>query len=268
MWASKTVWQDGCRPTPCACCACHTARWPPRKADSGERSWVCACSPPRCCDPGCAPARPRAVAPHAGPALDRLRAGAGLARHAPAAGLRGCLEPGGRRVARRNRLGRRVPDRGGPLHRARRSARRPCDRRGLRYGCLGRRDGPLGGWGYLDSARQPAPGIGRAACLQPPNDRIAPARDARVTTKRPGNLRELAVETRMNSASIFDLSPSEKLQLVEDLWDDLAAAPEAVPVYDWQKQELARRKANLLRNPASELPWEEVKRMVRARYAR
>jgi hypothetical protein len=33
--------------------------------------------------------------------------------------------------------------------------------------------------------------------------------------------------TRMNSreASTFDLSPSEKLQLVEDLWDDLAATP-------------------------------------------
>jgi putative addiction module component (TIGR02574 family) len=64
----------------------------------------------------------------------------------------------------------------------------------------------------------------------------------------------------MNSASIFDLSPSEKLQLVEDLWDDLAAAPEAVPVHDWQKQELASRKANLLKNPASGLPWGEVKR--------
>ncbi|MBI3656418.1 MAG: addiction module protein, partial [Acidobacteria bacterium] len=25
------------------------------------------------------------------------------------------------------------------------------------------------------------------------------------------------------NTSIFDLSPSEKLQLVEDLWDDLAA---------------------------------------------
>lgn len=49
----------------------------------------------------------------------------------------------------------------------------------------------------------------------------------------------------MDSRSIFDLSPSEKLQLVEDLWDDLAALPDAVPVHDWQKQELARRKANL-----------------------
>ena len=69
----------------------------------------------------------------------------------------------------------------------------------------------------------------------------------------------------MDSASIFDLSPSEKLQLVEDLWDDLAAVPETVPVHDWQKQELERRKASLLKNPASGLPWEEVKRRARAR---
>jgi putative addiction module component (TIGR02574 family) len=52
------------------------------------------------------------------------------------------------------------------------------------------------------------------------------------------------------------------------LWDDLASAPEAVPVHDWQKRELARRKENLLRNPGSGLSWEEVKRRVRARYAR
>src|ERR1035437_8247967 len=96
----------------------------------------------------------------------------------------------------------------------------------------------------------------------------ATLRFGRLSPQWPGNLRELAVEARMNSASIFDLSPSEKLQLVEDLWDDLAAVPEAVPVHDWQKQELARRKANLLKNPASGLPWEEVKRKVRARYAR
>ena len=72
----------------------------------------------------------------------------------------------------------------------------------------------------------------------------------------------------MNSASIFDLSPSEKLQLVEDLWDDLAASPETVPVHEWQKQELARRKANLLENPASPLRWDEVKLRIRALHAR
>jgi putative addiction module component (TIGR02574 family) len=69
----------------------------------------------------------------------------------------------------------------------------------------------------------------------------------------------------MNPAgpSIFDLSPAEKLQLVEDLWDDLACTPDAVPIHDWQKQELARRKANLANNPASGLSWERVKQRVR-----
>jgi putative addiction module component (TIGR02574 family) len=72
----------------------------------------------------------------------------------------------------------------------------------------------------------------------------------------------------LNGVSVFDLSPSEKLQLVEDLWDDLAATPEAVPVHDWQKEELARRKANLRANPASGLSWSEVMRRVRSCYGR
>jgi putative addiction module component (TIGR02574 family) len=69
-------------------------------------------------------------------------------------------------------------------------------------------------------------------------------------------------------ASVFDLSPAEKLQLVEDLWDDLAAEPEEVPVQEWHKQELARRKARLSSKPISGLPWAEVRRRVRARLAR
>jgi putative addiction module component (TIGR02574 family) len=72
----------------------------------------------------------------------------------------------------------------------------------------------------------------------------------------------------LDPGSVFDLTPSEKLQLVEDLWDDLAAHPEAIPVHDWQKEELALRKANLLQNPASGLSWEEVKRRVRRQYGR
>jgi putative addiction module component (TIGR02574 family) len=68
--------------------------------------------------------------------------------------------------------------------------------------------------------------------------------------------------------SVFDLSPSEKLQLVEDLWDDLAGTPESVPVHEWQKQELARRKANLVKNPTSGLSWEQVKQRVRRPYGR
>jgi putative addiction module component (TIGR02574 family) len=68
--------------------------------------------------------------------------------------------------------------------------------------------------------------------------------------------------------TVFELSASEKLQLVEDLWDDLATTPEAVPIHEWQKEELARRKARLLSNPASGLSWEEVKRRVRSHHGR
>ena len=70
------------------------------------------------------------------------------------------------------------------------------------------------------------------------------------------------------NASLFDLSPSEKLLLVEDLWDDLAATSEAIPVHDWQKEELARRKTNLINHPASGLTWENVRQRIRMRYAR
>src|SRR5690554_1965889 len=72
-------------------------------------------------------------------------------------------------------------------------------------------------------------------------------------------------EISMDTESIFNLSPSEKLQLVEALWDDLAANPADVPVHNWQMDELARRKANLLRNPASEISWVALKSRVRNR---
>jgi putative addiction module component (TIGR02574 family) len=76
------------------------------------------------------------------------------------------------------------------------------------------------------------------------------------------------IQVNPTTTSVFDLSPAEKLQLVEDLWDDLAATPEAIPVHDWQKEELARRKTNLTKNPASGLAWKEVKRRVRERHGR
>ena len=72
----------------------------------------------------------------------------------------------------------------------------------------------------------------------------------------------------MPDRTIYDLTPSEKLQLVEDLWDDLAATPDAVPVHEWQKRELERRKANLMAHPESALSWDEIKKRVRRRNGR
>ena len=75
-------------------------------------------------------------------------------------------------------------------------------------------------------------------------------------------------DINMNNDSIFDLTPPEKLQLVEDLWDDLAAVPSDVPVHDWQKEELARRKANLMSKTSSGVSWQVVKARIRSRYGR
>jgi putative addiction module component (TIGR02574 family) len=78
----------------------------------------------------------------------------------------------------------------------------------------------------------------------------------------------MAIDMNDKTITVFDLTPSEKLQLVEDLWDELGATPENIPVHEWQKEELARRKANLANTPASGLSWEEVKRRIRKPHGR
>ena len=71
----------------------------------------------------------------------------------------------------------------------------------------------------------------------------------------------------MTATNIFELSAAEKLQLVEDLWDDIAATPADVPVHDWQKAELDRRKAQFHAAPEPAQSWEQVKQRIRAGYA-
>jgi putative addiction module component (TIGR02574 family) len=64
-----------------------------------------------------------------------------------------------------------------------------------------------------------------------------------------------------------DLSFSEKLRLVEELWDDLARTPEALPIPDWQKKEMAQRKASHQSRPEAALSWEEAKERIRRKDA-
>lgn len=64
-------------------------------------------------------------------------------------------------------------------------------------------------------------------------------------------------------AQVFELTLSEKLQLLEDLWDSIAQIPEQIPVLDWQKEELAKRKDAYLQNPDSGSLWEAVKERIR-----
>ena len=67
-------------------------------------------------------------------------------------------------------------------------------------------------------------------------------------------------------SQLLDLAVPEKLELVEALWDSIAASPEQLPIPEWQKEELAARKAAFLANPETGLSWEEAKeRILRGR---
>lgn len=65
---------------------------------------------------------------------------------------------------------------------------------------------------------------------------------------------------------IASLTPEERLSLLEELWDSLAAAPEAVPLTEAQRAELDRRLDDLDREGPVGISWEEVLNRIRSRH--
>ena len=63
----------------------------------------------------------------------------------------------------------------------------------------------------------------------------------------------------------LSLSVADRLQLLEEIWDSLAATPEAIPVTDAQRKELARRRRAHARNPSAAKSWEEVRAKLERR---
>jgi len=55
------------------------------------------------------------------------------------------------------------------------------------------------------------------------------------------------------------LSIVERLQLVEDLWDSIAHDTEAVPVAEADLRVAEHRLAEHRRDPASAIPWDQVR---------
>ena len=64
-------------------------------------------------------------------------------------------------------------------------------------------------------------------------------------------------------SDILQMSVAERIQLVEDIWDSIAAFPESLSVTDAQKQELDRRLQAHTQNPAEVISWDELKGNVR-----
>ena len=59
-------------------------------------------------------------------------------------------------------------------------------------------------------------------------------------------------------AEILALPVTERVRLVEAIWDSISAAPEALPLTQWQKEELDRRLAEYEADPDSSSTLEEV----------
>jgi putative addiction module component (TIGR02574 family) len=71
--------------------------------------------------------------------------------------------------------------------------------------------------------------------------------------------------SRLAKEDILNLSISERIQLVEDIWDSIVELPEAVTLTDDQKRELDNRLDAYHRDPNKGSPWEEVRRKIQKR---
>jgi putative addiction module component (TIGR02574 family) len=68
-------------------------------------------------------------------------------------------------------------------------------------------------------------------------------------------------------AELLELSPAERIQLAENLWDSVAASPETMPSPTAaQVAEIERRLAEHARNPSRAIPWDEVRARLWSRF--
>jgi putative addiction module component (TIGR02574 family) len=66
-------------------------------------------------------------------------------------------------------------------------------------------------------------------------------------------------------AELMELTPEERIELVEELWDSIDQ-DDMPPLTPEQQQELDRRYAEHLRDPSGAQKWEDVKARLLARY--
>jgi putative addiction module component (TIGR02574 family) len=63
----------------------------------------------------------------------------------------------------------------------------------------------------------------------------------------------------MKSLGIDRLGADERLDLVEEIWDSIAADSKAIPLTDAQRAELERRFRDDKAHPGDRTSWDEVK---------
>ena len=69
----------------------------------------------------------------------------------------------------------------------------------------------------------------------------------------------------MSTIDVAKMSPEQRLELLEQLWESLSEMPEAVPMTDAQREELGQRLDDLDREGPVGIPWNEVLDRIRSR---
>jgi putative addiction module component (TIGR02574 family) len=69
----------------------------------------------------------------------------------------------------------------------------------------------------------------------------------------------------VGSIDIAQLSPEEKLLLMDQIWENLSRSADAFPLTTAQREELDRRLDDLDREGPSGIPWDEMMRQIRSR---
>lgn len=76
------------------------------------------------------------------------------------------------------------------------------------------------------------------------------------------------MDLRTTLQEISSLSVDERIQLVEAIWDTIAAEPGQPELTETQKEELERRLVAHAATPDDAVPWEEVKARALSRARR
>jgi putative addiction module component (TIGR02574 family) len=72
------------------------------------------------------------------------------------------------------------------------------------------------------------------------------------------------MEERITSSEIKKLSVAERILLVEEIWDSIAAEQEILLLTDGQREELDRRIASYNESPKKGATWDEIKKRLKA----
>ncbi|MCW5553067.1 MAG: addiction module protein [Verrucomicrobiae bacterium] len=71
--------------------------------------------------------------------------------------------------------------------------------------------------------------------------------------------------SKFSAADTLEMPVAERLRLVQDIWDSIAAAPETLPLTEEDKRLIDERLEACRQNPQAGSPWPEVRARIATR---